>query len=168
MNVQSQESARTQSIALDEAVELIWTEAELLDDACYDEWLALWAPDSRYIIPIDPKEADLENTLNYAYDDDEMRRMRVQRLTSGFSISTLPPARTVRTVSRFRMHASTQLDCRLRCAQIVVEQRLQASRTYALDVEFRLVRTTDGLRIARKIVRLVDPDQALQAFSYLL
>jgi 3-phenylpropionate/cinnamic acid dioxygenase small subunit len=168
MSVQSQDSPRARPIALDEAVQLVWTEAELLDDARYDEWLALWAADGRYIVPIDPKETDPENALNYAYDDDEMRRMRVQRLMSGFSISALPPARTVRTVSRFRMHASTELACQLRCAQILVEQRLQASRIYAVDVEFQLVRTADGLRIGRKVARLVDPDQALRAFSYLL
>ena len=157
-----------QPIALDEAVAFAWAEAELLDDARYDEWLALWATDGVYVIPIDPKETDLENTLNYAYDNDEMRRMRIERLLSGFSISALPPARTVRTVSRFRLHASTESACTLRCAQLLVEQRLQASRIYAVDVEFQLVRAPDGLRIARKVVRLLDSEQILQTFSYLL
>lgn len=168
MNAPLRDSSNMQSIALAEAVEFIWAEAELLDDARYDEWLALWAADGHYIIPIDPMETDPENTLNYAYDNDEMRRMRVRRLISGFSISALPPARTVRTVSRFRMHFSTATACQLRCAQILVEQRLQTSRTYAVDVEFKLVRTEQGLRLARKVVRLVDTDQVLHAFSYLL
>ena len=157
-----------QPIGLDEAVAFAWAEAELLDDARYDEWLALWATDGVYVIPIDPKETDLENTLNYAYDNDEMRRMRIERLLSGFSISALPPARTVRTVSRFRLHASTDSACTLRCAQLLVEQRLQASRTYAVDVEFQLARAPDGLRITRKVVRLLDSEQILQTFSYLL
>ena len=90
-------------ISLEEAMQFVWLEADLLDSAGYDAWLALWTPTSRYVVPIDPGTTDFENTLNYAYDDAAMRQKRADRLTSGQSVSASPVARTVRLISRFRL-----------------------------------------------------------------
>ncbi len=79
----------TLSISLNEAVEFVWYEADLLDSATYDEWLSLWTDEAHYIVPIEPGETDFENTLNYAYDNHEMRKKRVERLVSGQSVSAL-------------------------------------------------------------------------------
>src|SRR5918998_6633462 len=105
-------------ITLAEAMEFTWLEADLLDHASYDEWLALWTPEARYVVPIEPAETDFENTLNYAYDDHAMRRNRVERLVSGQSVSASPVARTVRLLSRFRLLRSDAGSCELRCAQM--------------------------------------------------
>ena len=88
----------TNPITLDEAMQFAWLEADLLDSAAYDEWLALWTPSSRYVVPIEPGATDFENTLNYAYDDAVMRAKRADRLVSGQSVSASPVARTVRLV----------------------------------------------------------------------
>ena len=49
---------------LQEVTAFIWAEGDMLDHNEYDTWLALWADKGTYIIPIDPKEEDFENTLN--------------------------------------------------------------------------------------------------------
>ena len=159
----------TQSaILLDEAMEFVWLEADLLDSASYDQWLALWTPDARYVVPIDPGTTDFENALNYAYDDHAMRQKRAERLVSGQSISASPVARTVRLVSRFRMLHSSPQGCELRCAQLLTEVRRGRERMYAADLEYRLVRTGDGLRIDRKVIRLVNSTEALGGIGYIL
>ncbi len=156
------------SITLSEAVAFVWYEADLLDSATYDEWLSLWTDDALYIVPIEPGETDFENTLNYAYDNHEMRKKRVERLLSGQSVSASPVARTVRLQSRFRILASDESSCELRCAQMITEFRRGRERTYAADITFKLVRTPTGLKIQQKVVRLINSTEALGGIGYIL
>ena len=156
------------AIQLDDAMAFVWLEADLLDSASYDEWLALWTPSSRYVVPIEPGTTDFENVLNYAYDDHAMRQKRVDRLRNGHSISASPVARTVRLLSRFRLLETTEHASTLRCAQLLTEFRRGRERMYAADVEFQLVRTEAGLRIERKVIRLVNSTEALGGIGYIL
>jgi 3-phenylpropionate/cinnamic acid dioxygenase small subunit len=156
------------AIGLEEAMRFVWLEADLLDHAGYDEWLALWTPDARYVVPIEPAEEDFENTLNYAYDDHAMRQKRVERLVSGQSVSASPVARTVRILSRFRLLRSDAGSCELRCAQLLTEYRRERERMYAADVFFRLVRGPEGLMIDRKVIRLINSTDALAGIGYIL
>ncbi|WP_315765345.1 MULTISPECIES: aromatic-ring-hydroxylating dioxygenase subunit beta [unclassified Bradyrhizobium] len=159
----------TQAITLDEAMAFTWYEADLLDNAEYDEWLSLWTSDAHYVVPIEPGETDFENTLNYAYDDHSMRQKRVDRLRNGQSISTSPVARTVRVQSRFRILKTDPTACELRCAQILTEFRRGRERNYTADIEFSLVRGGDGkLKISRKVVRLINSTDALTGIGYIL
>ena len=158
----------TQAITLDEATAFTWYEADLLDNAEYDEWLGLWTPDARYVVPIEPGETDFENTLNYIYDNHTMREKRVARLRNGQSISTSPVARTVRVQSRFRLLQSDANACELRCAQILTECRRGRERSYTADVQFSLVRHEGKFRIARKVVRLINSTDALNGIGYIL
>ncbi|MCG6203993.1 hypothetical protein LPW26_05055 [Rhodopseudomonas sp. HC1] len=156
------------TITLAEAMEFAWTEADLLDHAVYEEWLALWTDDARYIVPIEPGVTDFENAVNYAYDDHEMRKKRVDRLLSGQSVSASPVARTVRSLSRFRLLHADEASCELRCAQIITEYRRGRERTYTGDVTYRLVRGPTGLQIARKVVWLINSTEALGGIGYIL
>ncbi len=160
--------ATRSAITLGEVMEFVWLEADLLDSASYDEWLALWTPAARYIVPIDPGTTDFENALNYAYDDHAMRQKRADRLISGQSVSASPVARTVRLISRFRLLGASEQGCELRCAQLLTEFRRGRERMYAADLEFRLVRTQGGLRIDRKVIRLVNSTEALGGIGYIL
>lgn len=153
---------------LPEAMAFAWLEADLLDHAEYAEWLALWTEDGRYVVPIDPSATDFENTLNYAYDDHALRAKRVERLESGQSVSATPVARTVRLLSRFRLLAADPGGCTLRCAQLLTESRRGRERQYAADLTFGFIRQGDGLRIAHKVVRLVNATEPLAGIGYIL
>ncbi len=150
-----------------EAMAFVWRESEHLDARRHDDWLALWAPEGHYVIPIDPKAEDFSDTLNYAYDDAEMRRLRVARLGSRHSMSAVSAARTVRTVSRFVLAEADHERFVVRCAQLLVESKNQVERTYAADLTYTLVRTAEGLRLAQKVVRLVNSTDALGGVAYL-
>ncbi|WP_323992368.1 aromatic-ring-hydroxylating dioxygenase subunit beta [Nguyenibacter sp. L1] len=156
------------SITLDEAIALVTLEADLLDHGQFMEWLGLYTADGRYVVPIDPDVDDFESVLNYAYDDAEMRRKRVERLLGGRSISAAPPARTVRLQARYRMLESDDTHCTFRCAQHLTELRQGRERDYAANVTYRLVRTPDGLKIDLKVIRLLGSTEALTAVSYIL
>jgi len=158
----------TKAITLDEAMAFTWYEADLLDSSQYDEWLTLWTPGAHYVVPIEPGATDFENALNYAYDDHTMREKRISRLVSGQSVSASPVARTIRVQSRFRLLKSNVAGCELRCAQILTEFRRGRERSYAADLEFRLERANETLKIAWKVVRLINSTEALAGIGYIL
>lgn len=156
------------TVALDEAIRFVWQEADILDRLAYRDWLPLWHDQGTYIIPIERGAKDYRDALNIVYDDHDMREARVKRLLSGFSMSSAPPARTVRTVSRFVVTAQEPAALSLRCAQILVEYKYERTRTLAADVDYRLIRIDGELRIERKVVRLVNSDEDQFGIGYLL
>lgn len=151
-----------------QAIELIWHEAALLDAKDYQAWDALWADEGRYIIPIDPDTDDFDGSLNMVNDDTRMRRMRIERLTSGYSMSALAAARTVRTVSRFTVEERTEDSITVRSAQILVGFKRDDQQTLAADVTHRIRYTERGPRLDLKVIRLVNSQAAVNASGYLL
>ncbi|MEF9674257.1 aromatic-ring-hydroxylating dioxygenase subunit beta [Pseudomonas sp. PCH446] len=153
---------------LQEVTAFIWQEGDMLDHGEYDAWLSLWTDKGTYIIPINPKETDFENTLNYAYDDHHMRELRVQRLIGGESISTSPQPRTVRTLSRFRVLGDDGMNVTVRCAQNVREFRKESLKFYSADLIYELIRAGDSFKIHRKLISLINSDDALAGIGYIL
>lgn len=150
------------------AIALVWHEARLLDNKEYEEWDRLWAPDGRYVIPIDPETEDFESALNMVYDDDRMRRMRIERLTSGYSISAVAAARTVRTVSSFVVLRSQDEAIELSSAQVLVGHRREETFVLGADLTHRIVFDGEEPRIARKVIRLVNSQGSVSPMGFLL
>ncbi|MFD3589829.1 aromatic-ring-hydroxylating dioxygenase subunit beta [Streptomyces sp. NPDC058683] len=150
------------------AVSLIWHEAHLLDARRYAEWDELWCEGGEYVIPIDRDVTDFASRLNLVYDDDRMRRMRIERLTGGMSISAAAAARTVRSVSRFVVTGRASDAIEICSAQILVGYKREETFVLAADVTHRIVFGADGPRIARKIVQLVNSEDAVTASGFLL
>lgn len=151
-----------------EVAAFIDLEADMLDFQEFRQWLALWAEDGIYVVPIDPRTEDFRNTLNFAYDGAEMRRLRVQRLVGGEAVSTETTSKTVRSVSRLRILEDSGDTVKLRCAQFIAENRHGKLTTYPADVSFTLRRTDDGFRIVEKVVRLLNADHHLNSIGYIL
>jgi len=153
---------------LHEVTAFIWQEGDMLDHGEYDTWLGQWTEKGTYIIPIDPKQSDYENTLNYAYDDHHMRGLRVQRLIGGESISTSPQPRTVRMLSRFRVLSDDGVNVTVRCAQNVREFRKESLKHYSADLTYTLVRAQGSFKIHRKVISLINSDDTLAGIGYIL
>ncbi|NIY81289.1 aromatic-ring-hydroxylating dioxygenase subunit beta [Celeribacter sp. HF31] len=151
---------------LADVTEFIWAEGAMLDATEYDKWLDLWTEDGVYILPIGEGE-DYKNQLNLCYDNDKMRRDRIGRFQRGFSISSAPPAQTVRTLSRFRIDAAEGDVIRVSCAEHLIEDKFGRQRVWAGNVSYTLKVTEDGFKIHEKIVRLLNSDGMLNSFSYL-
>jgi 3-phenylpropionate/cinnamic acid dioxygenase small subunit len=148
-------------------VDFINFEADMLDHKNYSEWLDLWTENGFYIVPVDIHAIDFVNTLNFAYDDAEMRRLRVARLQSGESMSTVALDKTIRSVSRFRLIEESEHCFRVRCAMILNEMRAGILLTYPGDVEYELVKCAEGLKIDKKIVRLLHATSHLSTVAFI-
>lgn len=155
-----------QAVSLQELAEFVWIEAELLDRCDYDAWLALWTDDGRYVVPVSRSD-DHEDHLNLCFDDDKMRKLRIERFQQGFSISSAPPADTIRTVSRFVLESVSEQEIVLRCAEHVIENKFGRQRVYAANLKYTLVRREGRLMIRHKVARLLNSEGELTAFSYL-
>lgn len=161
--------ARADALGLAEATAFIWAEADLLDRLDYKPWLKLWNATGKYIIPTERDPVDYAEVLNIVYDNQVMREARVKRLLSGFSMSSAPPARTVRTVSRFVVTAAGADHIELRAAQMLAEYKYGHMRLLPADLRYRLVRSAEGgLLIDEKIVTLVNCDDFQFGIGYLL
>jgi 3-phenylpropionate/cinnamic acid dioxygenase small subunit len=150
------------------AIELVWREAELLDRKDYPVWKELYTADAFYVVPIDPETEDFAGSLNMIYDDARMRDMRVTRMIEGYAIAAVDAARTVRTVSRFVPQSVTDEEVVLRSAQILIAYKRGRHDIWAADVRHRIRLSGDGDRIAEKVVRLVDSEDAVPAAGFLL
>lgn len=155
----------TRSLLAD-VTEFIWTEGAYLDAKDYDAWLDLWTETGLYIMPIDEGD-DYANQLNLCYDNDKMRRDRIDRFNRGFSISSAPPAQTVRTLSRIKIDSAAGDVITVSCAEHLIEDKFGRQRVWAGNAYYTLVRTDDGFKIDRKIVRLLNSAGMLNSFSYL-
>ena len=154
--------------SLEEAIPFLWREADMLDRLDYRPWLKLWTDAGRYIIPTRRDPADYDDVLNIANDDAEMRSARVKRLLSGFSMSSAPPARTVRTLSRFVPAEQDGAALTIRAAQVIVEYKYERTRILAADMLYRIVGAEDGLRLDRKVVTLINCEDHQHGIGYLL
>lgn len=149
------------------ATAFVWHEADMLDHREYDAWLALWSPGGHYVVPIDPDATTFTDSLNFAYDNHEMRKKRVHRLRSGKSISTVPSPRTVHQVSRVRVLSSSPDIVVLRTAQEISEFRKQTARRHVADVTYELVPAGESFLIRDKVVRLINSTDALSTVGFI-
>lgn len=167
--VQSGNAADRAVPTLAEATAFVWAEADMLDRLDYKPWLKLWNTSGKYIIPTVHGAVDYAEVLNIVYDDQTMREARVKRLLSGFSMSSAPPARTVRTVSRFVVTATGEGFIELRAAQMLAEYKYGHMRFLPADLRYRLVRDAGGsLLIDEKVVTLVNAEDYQFGIGYLL
>ena len=156
------------TLSLADAIEFINLEADLLDRRDYAAWLDLWTETGLYVIPVDNEAEDFAAVLNYAYDDAHMRQLRVDRFVGGHAISSAPAAKTVRVLGRFRVEETAPGAITVRAAQHLVEYKFETHRLYAADITYKIVATDDGLKLASKVVRLLNAGDALGSLSYLM
>jgi 3-phenylpropionate/cinnamic acid dioxygenase small subunit len=144
----------------------LWKEADILDRKDYDTWLDLWTEDGLYIMPIGDGE-DYADQVNLCYDNAKMRKDRVGRFKAGFSISSAPPARTIRTISRIVIEEMSGDLIKVRAAEHLVEDKFGRQRVWAGDAYYTLKHSGSGFLLQQKIVKLLNSDGMLNSFSYL-
>lgn len=153
---------------LGRAMAFIWREAELLDRKDYAAWGALWCPDGHYIVPIDGQASDYASQLNYVYDDARMRQLRIERFTSGYSMSAEDSAHTARTVSRFTLAGMEGDVVEIHSAQILAAYKRGTMTLFAANLSHRIRLTPEGGVLEQKVVRLINSTDALNALGFLL
>ncbi len=76
-----------------ELADFIYMESRVLDDQHYEQWLALFADNGRYWVPLKGAQQSEEEKYNSIADEDMLLlKMRVSRLLDGRSHSQQPPS----------------------------------------------------------------------------
>ena len=133
-----------------------------LDDGRFSEWLDLWIPEGHYWMPLDYKQKDPDLVTSLLYEDDFMRRLRVERLNGERTFSQKPKSRCHHVIQRpfvdeFDLDAGHFVT---NTSMHYVETRLDEQFLLAITTTHEL-RLVDGkLRIANKRVDLLNSDAA--------
>ncbi len=138
-------------------------EARLLDDARFDEWLALFTPEATYWVPSEPGQANPLETVSLIYDDRQLLETRVRRLASPAKCySQEPRSRTSRIVTNVTIEDDADPATTLiRSKFVLIEFRRNEQRLFGGTSFHRLTIVGGNIRIASKRVDLVNCDAPL-------
>lgn len=149
-------------------VDFIVTEARLIDEARYDEWLALFDEDGRYWVPLaGAAQADPVAHNSLAYEDRLLLALRVERLKN-------PRAHSLRVTTRcqhvlqppsIEQHDDQAGAYALRTPFVYVETRGERQLVLAGTARHDLVARDGMLRIRQKRVDLLNADAPLPAIQ---
>ena len=145
-----------------EIEQLLYYEAELLDDGEFDAWLDLFTDDARYWMPVretlqgrrdglHPEDAPAVALID---DDKAFLTMRVRRLDTGLAHAETPPSRTRRFIGNVRIRPQPDGELLVRSNFLIYQARQeQTDYQFFGQREDRLRRVAGQWKIAqRKIV----------------
>jgi 3-phenylpropionate/cinnamic acid dioxygenase small subunit len=145
-----------------DAAELVRTEAILLDEARWDEWLALYSEDCVFWVPAWRQDGTLvdnprrEVSHIYAVGRGALSD-RIYRVRSSMAVSSVPMQRTTHILSEPRLGAASEpgeLLVRTSWNSHVYFPRTRQSTAFFGHYEHRLVDHGEGWRIAGKKIVL--------------
>ncbi len=147
--------------------QLVWFvrhEARLLDEQRWDEWLALFAEDGHYWVPLAPEQTDPLGHNSLAYEDTLLLTLRVERLKEG-PFSQHPRSRSQHVLQEPEIEppqAGLQV---VRTAFLYVEVRGDEQQVHAGTVVHHLRVDGEALRIVLKRVDLLSAGMALPSLQ---
>lgn len=151
-----------------EAEELLYHEARLLDEGRIEEWLELFTEDGCYWIPENRDEADPTREVSIIYDDRQRLEERVYRLRQTPVHGQVPPSRTRRFISNVQVESEDGEEATVCANFIVYEVRLDEQRSLAGQSRYDLRRVGDDWRIVFKKVNLINNDSPIFNLTFLI
>jgi p-cumate 2,3-dioxygenase beta subunit len=138
------------------AEELLYQEAELLDDWKLVEWSQLFTADAVYLVPPTTlADADPRRDLFLVYDDSHRLQQRALRLLKKSAHAEYPRSRTRRLVSNVRVKPLDATAARVTCNFVVYRSRAERQDIYPGHAEYDVVTDDTGaLRFRRKLAVL--------------
>lgn len=134
-----------------EAEDLLYREAALLDEWRLEEWLALLTEDAIYQIPpTDVPEGDARNTLFIIADDALRIRSRVKQLLGKSAWAENPHSRTRRMITNVRVLGAEDENIIVTANFVVYRMRYESVDTYIGHYNYKLVRQGKELRIRER------------------
>lgn len=138
-----------------EVEDLLFREAELLDEWDLDTWLTLYTEDSTYVIPATDAVDGSPDTDLMLVDDDRLRMtLRVERLNSRKAHREYPHSSCRHLVTNVRVGAPEGDEIPVRASFVVWRSRNGKDVMFVGGYRYRLVDTAAGLRIRHKRVEL--------------
>lgn len=141
-------------------------EAALLDERRLDEWLALFADDGHYWVPLlGAAQADPFSHNSLAYEDRLLLQLRVERLKNPRAHSQHPASHSQHVLQPSRIEHESDGEVRLRTPFLYVEARGEAQVLLSGTARHHLVRTPAGWSIREKRIDLLNAARALPAIQ---
>jgi 3-phenylpropionate/cinnamic acid dioxygenase small subunit len=156
------------TLSRDEAEDILYEEARLLDERRYEDWLAMLTRDAIYWIPCNGEGSAPDREISIAYDDFARLRDRIDRLMSGMAHAQSPPSKTRRVIGNVQIAEGDGEQALVRSAVLLYELRHGRERIYAGRMEHRM-RTIDGRwKIASKKVVLENNDEVIDNLTFMV
>ena len=146
----------------------VYREARLQDEHRYAEWESLWTDDGVYWVPANGDDIDPEQQMSILYDNRSRIALRVRQLLSGRHYSQEPRSRLRHLVTNIEIVRRDGPETAVGCNVLVFESNLRGETLWGARTEYLLCATGDGLRMARKTVKLVNNDKPLYTLSFLI
>jgi len=148
--------------------DLLFSEADLLDDWRIEDWLRLFTDDCRYWVPSNDDDLDPRSETALIYDDHDGLEDRVLRLLMPSAHSQWPRSKVRRVIGNLRVAAVGDNEVRANSNFIVQEIRVGRERVYAGRYVHVLRSEGESWRIRLKKVCLAANDQPLHNLTFLL
>jgi len=156
-----------EALDLQRCEQFLLHEARLLDEAKFDDWLALFTAEAWYWVPSAPGQDNPHDTVSLIYDDRRLLETRVRRLASPRMYSQEPRSRTSRIVANVTIEDAepNRMAATVRSKFTMIEFRRDTQRLFGGTAFHRLVHAGGGIRIAWKRVDLVNCDAPLDGIT---
>lgn len=147
--------------------DLVFHEARLIDERRFDEWLALFADDGRYWVPLQGAAQEVGAAHNALADEDRLLlNLRIERLKNPRAHSQHPPSRCQHVLQVPALVREAEGECELRTPFVYIESRGERQLVLAGSVFHRLAKQAGaGWRIRLKRVDLLDAGMPLPAIQ---
>ena len=139
---------------------LLYRETEYLDQARYDDWLALFSEDCRYWIPASKEQTDPVNDVSLFYEDRDLMAMRIKRIQHPRAHSLDNPV-TTSHLTGDKVIEDVNIDTgelTVSTRFLMVEHQRGAQRLFAGVYQYHLRREAGGYKISLKRVDLINAD----------
>jgi len=145
-----------------ELIDFVYREARLIDQQRFDEWLALFAEDARYWVPLEWEQTDPVLVGSLLYEDKMLLGIRVERLKGRRTYSQKPKSRCHHVLQAPQVESRDEEANRyvLWTPQHYVETRVDEQALYASWATHSLAVESGELKIKLKRVDLVNCDAA--------
>ena len=154
------------------AIEFVYREARLADEARYAEWHALWTEDGVYWVPATTdSKVDPEHHISHIYDNRARIDTRVKLLQTGHSYSQEPASLMRRLISNIEVEVGEDAELIVGSNFILGELSIQAKHEmhwWVGRTTHRLRRVDGELRMSGKKVVLINAAEPLPNLAFLI
>lgn len=140
--------------------QFLYRQADILDDRKWEDWLALFTDDGHYWMPVSEDQTIADGVPNIFYEDLNLMRVRVKRVTHPHAWSQQPGHRTSHVVSNVVIEDEQQDtgDIVVRSKFHVVEYWNDGLRHFAGRYRHELASTAEGYRVRMQRVDLINAE----------
>jgi 3-phenylpropionate/cinnamic acid dioxygenase small subunit len=138
--------------------QFLYRQAALLDDRHWEGFIELFAGDGIYWMPASPDQTTGDGVPAIFYEDRDLMRVRMKRVTHPHAWSQAPDWGTNHVVSNVMIESADAKTGNLvvRSRFHMMEFRRDATRHFAGSYRHHLARTSDGYRIKLQRVDMVN------------